>query len=152
MEEPRPGIVHKCILDHARHRFAIARDALHCPGLLTPSLGRVKNDQFPHARHTVMSGDHRHEFRGMARDWPGIPYSVGPIGIAFVDLRLPRPVRVHGHQDAAEVVRRVRVLPARIHDPSAGQHHRIPVVVLVETKPPDVRAVGVHQVQVGNVV
>jgi len=45
---------------------------------------------------------------------------------------------------------RVRIFPARIEDSSVIEHGRAPVVVLVETQLADARAVGIHDVQIGD--
>ena len=55
------------------------------------------------------------------------------------------------HQ-AGEVMRRVAVLPAGEHHAAVVHHGGTPVVILVEAEAADAGAVGVHDVQVGDLV
>ena len=42
-------------------RLTVTRDSLDHAVRLTASPGRIEQDQFAHARHAVVSGDHAHE-------------------------------------------------------------------------------------------
>ncbi len=149
VEEARPAVVDELVLDHRLDLLAPAGDALdHAVGL-EAALGRVEEHQLAHARHAVVAGDDGRHHRRVAGDRPGVEQRVRPVGVGAVVLGLPGAVRVHVEQDAGEVVRRVRVLPAGVEDAAVVEHGRAPVVVLVEAQLAQAVVLLVEQEQVG---
>ena len=81
---------------------------------------------------------------------PRIEDRVRPERVAAVKLHLVGAVRVHVKEQAREIVRCIRILPSRKQDPTVVEHRRAPVVVLIEAEHADVRAVGMHDAQIGH--
>ncbi len=112
---------------------------------------RVEDDQFADAGDAVVARDHADDARRMAGDRSRPVDGVRPVGIAVIGRHLVGAVRVHGEEQAGEVVRRVGVFPSRVHHRAVVEHRRVPVVVLIETKPSLVLAVVVDEVKVADI-
>ncbi len=152
MEEFRPGAVHKRVHDLVFDDLAATGDALDGAVVFLSSAGLVKKDQFAHSRDAVVSGDDADELGGAVGDGLGVEDAVGPVAIAAVVLDLTCAIGVHAHEDAAEVVSGVRVLPAEVHDASIMEEGGVPIVILFEGQLSSVFAVGAEEIEVGDMI
>jgi hypothetical protein len=151
-EEARPRPVDELVAGDGLDLPAPPGDALDRAVGLVAALRRVEEDELAHPPHTMMAGDDGDELGRAPRDGARVEDGVRPVGVAAVELHLVRPVGVHVHEDPAEVVRGVGVLPAREEYPPVVEHGRVPVVVLVVAETPDAPPVALRDVDVPDVV
>ena len=139
VEKLRPRAFDQAVADDRLDLAAVAGDPLHHAVEAVPPQGRIEDDQFAHARHAVVAGDHADHLRRMVGDRPGVEGRIRPKGVRAAILGLPCPVRVHVEQKPREVMGRIAVFPAGVEDAAVVEHRRIPVVILVEAKLPQLR-------------
>ncbi len=156
MQKLRPRTVHQIIYDQRRSmtrlrgRFDLATMAgnpLHRAIRFSPTLANIKQHQFTHAWHSVMSTDDPHKHARLPWNRPGIEQGIGPVGIAAIELHLFRTVGIHTEQHAVVTVWCIGVLPSQIHHTTALLHSRTPVVFLVETELTD-RTIRFHAIEI----
>ena len=151
MEEELARVIHETIRRDVLHRLAPPRQLLHRAGRLASALRDVEEHELALAAHAVVAGDDGHELGGRSRNGLRVEHGVGPVGVGAVVLLLVAAVRVHGHQDAREIVRGVGVFPAQVEAAPVGKHHGMPVVVLVERETAEA-SVRVAEHEVAHVV
>ncbi len=102
------------------HLLTTAGQKLQRSVRFVTSLGNVKDTGGTAFCVTVMAGDCCDKLGGITRTWnlAREEHTVRPVGIASVVGFLIGTVLVHGHEDSAEVMSRVRVFPANIHYPA----------------------------------
>ena len=110
----------------------------------------MKQGEFTHPGCPVMSRHNPDHHSRITGNGSGIEYRVGPVGIAAVVGGLSRPVGIHGEKQSREVMRRVRVFPARIQHPAVFKNGGAPIMLLVKTQTPDASPIRIHAEQIGH--
>ena len=72
----------------------------------------VEEDEFSGTGDSVVTCDDSDKFAGTSRYRASVEHGVRPVGITAIVFFLVGAVRVHVHEDSAEVVRGVGVFPA----------------------------------------
>ena len=120
MDELRPG-ARGILVDDGRTRLPVAmrkhlKDAV---GLPLPYRG-IEERHFAHAGIAVVPRDDADDLAVAARHRSRVHHGIGVPRVGAVKGLLPRPVGVHGEEDAAEVVRGVVVLPCLLYTSDAA--------------------------------
>ena len=152
VEEVRLDVIDQLVLGDVFNRLATEGELVDRALRFDTALGHVKEDQFALTCHAMVTGDDTDKLGGAARDILVIEDGVRPIAVGTVELLLVGAVRVHRHQHAGEVVRRVGVFPTHEDHAAIGIDFGVPVNILVEGDTARRLAILFNQLQVGHIV
>ena len=124
---------------------------LTMPSALLRALVDVDDHQVPGPSRAVIAGQNAEQLAALARQRARGVEAVGEPGIGTVEGSLTGAVGIHHHQRPQEDAIDARVVPAVVDHLPVVEHGRVHVVILVEGDTAHVRAVGVHDEQVGDV-